>query len=186
MCVVVEVSRESNGVCRCNVRLSKSASTWLCVHFHCGLTPSTPFRSSGQRQGIKEREEEGRGWEVLHGCAVDVSDTHFCPALEREPGSPVHTHTHTGLPFQTGVGSWQGMEWCGGQPGCDRGGAHAAQDKPPLFATFWESERGGRRGGLCCQQRLFYPPPLTLPITPSAATATHLLYQRQMWVCVCL
>lgn len=42
------------------------------------------------------------------------------------------------VPFKTGVRSfsWQGIDWCGGQSGGDRGGALAAQDKWSLCATF--------------------------------------------------
>lgn len=45
--------------------------------------------SSGQRQRIKEQEERKRGGEGRSGVAV--SDTHFCPVVECEPGLPLHT-----------------------------------------------------------------------------------------------
>lgn len=61
------------------------------------------------------------------------------------------------VPFKTAVRSfsWQGMDWCGGQPGGDRGGALAAEDKWPLCATFGEvkggkgREEAANKGCLC-------------------------------------
>lgn len=47
------------------------------------------------------------------------------------------------------------MDWCGGQPGGDRGGALAAEDKWPLCATFGEvkggkgREEAANKGCLC-------------------------------------
>lgn len=47
------------------------------------------------------------------------------------------------------------MDWCGGQPGGDRGGALAVEDKWPLCATFGEvkggkgREEAANKGCLC-------------------------------------
>ncbi len=50
------------------------------------------------------------------------------------------------------------MDWCGGQPGGDRGGALAAQDKWPLCATFGEV-KGGKGRVEAANKGCLYPPP---------------------------
>lgn len=70
-------------------------------------------------------------WEDRCSCAMDAVDTPEWSAGLARPGTQR-------VPFKTGVRSfsWQGIDWCGGQPGGDRGGALAAQDKWSLCATF--------------------------------------------------
>lgn len=90
--------------------------------------------------------------------------------------SPVHPCTQR-VPFKTGVGSfsWQGMDWCGGQPGCNRGGALAAQDKSPLFATFGEVKGREGAGRRLPTKGAYTPPPphlspTSLPFHPLQLT----------------
>ncbi len=76
------------------------------------------------------------------------------------------------VPFKTGMRSfsWQGMDWCGGQPGGDRGGALAAQDKWPLCATFGEV-KGGKGREEAANKGCLYTP-LLHPRHPLSSTTT--------------
>lgn len=65
------------------------------------------------------------------------------------------------------------MGWCGGQPGGDRGGALAAQDKWPLCATFREV-RGGKGRVEAANKGCLYPgPPTPQPTHYRPLSLTH-------------
>lgn len=55
-------------------------------------------------------------------------DTRFCPVAERGP-RPAGAHRGYHLKQACAHFLGRGMHWCGRQPGGDRGGALAAQDK---------------------------------------------------------
>lgn len=178
-CVVGKVRQVVQQCCHCEVCTSCAATLGSMFLLPLWSGTLNALRSSGQRRRIKEREKrEGRGREGRSGVAVPwmfLTPT-FVPWWSVSPLRPCTQR----VPFKTGVGSfsWQGMDWCGRQPGCDRGGALAEQDKSPLFATFGEvTGREGQGGG--CQQMVLIPTSLA-HIASSSTTTTHLRCHRQM------
>lgn len=80
----------------------------------------------------------------------------FVPRWSASPARPCTQR----VPSKTGVRSfsWQGMDWCGGQPGGDRGGAVAGQVAFVCYFLGSEGREGqGRR--LPTKGAYTHPPP---------------------------
>lgn len=100
--------------------------------------------------------------------------------------SPGCRRTHR-VPFKTGVGSfsWQGVDWRGRQPGCDRGGALTA-GQVAFVCYFWPSEGEGRAGSCLSTKgahtHLPHPHRLLFTLSSSPVMSQVDVYGR---FCVC-
>lgn len=89
------------------------------------------------------------------------------------------------VPFKTGVRSfsWQGMDWCGGQPGGDGWGIGSA-GQVAFVCYFWASEGWEGREEAANKGCLYPPPSRPLSSPTRTRTVTSHCHRQMKGLCV--